>query len=296
MKQPRYWVGVAFKDHVLKGVEGGFCQLCHGKSNPLKRLNPGDWIIYYSPRAAQNDGEQVQAFTAIGQVLAGEPYRLNMEDEFAFDRRDVQFVAAQETPIRSLLNNLSFIKNKQSWGYVFRFGLLEIPEPDFQTVAAAMKAEVSIHPMKIDWTEISRFAAPEKSAGYLLWQVTHAWQRQVDEALSELGITHLQFVLLAGIGWLTRSGDLLTQVQLAEFCSIDVMQISQVVRKLETKALVKRSGHPTDTRAKVLTLTLAGEAILKQAVPQIEQLDAAFFGRCDQASLLTQLIKLQDEV
>lgn len=150
--------------------------------------------------------------------------------------------------------------------------------------------------MTIDWTKISRFAAPEKSAGYLLWQVTHTWQRQVDEALLELGITHLQFVLLAGIGWLTRSGDLLTQVQLSEFCSVDVMQISQVVRKLETKVLVKRSAHPTDTRAKVLTLTLAGEAILKQAVPQMEQLDAEFFGRCDQAGLLTELIKLHHEV
>lgn len=179
---------------------------------------------------------------------------------------------------------------------MFRFGLLEIPEPDFQPVAAAMKAEASINSMTIDWTKISRFAAPEKSAGYLLWQVTHAWQRQVDEALLELGITHLQFVLLAGIGWLTQSGDLLTQVQLAEFCNIDIMQISQVVRKLETKALVNRSAHPTDTRAKVLTLTFAGEAILKQAVPQIERLDAVFFGRCDQAGLLAELVKLQTEV
>lgn len=98
MKQPRYWIGVASKDHVLKGGEGGFCQLCHGRNNPLKRLNPGDWIIYYSPRAALNDGKRVQAFTAIGQVLAGEPYRFNMGDEFVF-RRDVQFVAAQETLI-----------------------------------------------------------------------------------------------------------------------------------------------------------------------------------------------------
>ncbi len=145
--------------------------------------------------------------------------------------------------------------------------------------------------MTIDWTRISRFAVPEESAGYLLWHVSHSWQRQVDAVLSELGITHLQFVLLAGIGWLTRSDDLLTQVQLAEFCNIDVMQISQVVRKLETKAFIKRAAHPTDTRAKVLTLTLTGEAVLEQAVPQIERLDAVFFIHCDQTSLLTELTK-----
>ena len=137
----RYWIGVASKDHVMKGSKGGFCQLCHGKSNPLKRLNPGDWIVYYSPRTAINQGEVVQAFTAIGQILEGEPYLFDIGNGFVPYRRDVQFVAAQEAPIRPLLDKLSFIKNKQSWGYVFRFGLLEIPEPDFQRIVMAMKAE-----------------------------------------------------------------------------------------------------------------------------------------------------------
>lgn len=146
--------------------------------------------------------------------------------------------------------------------------------------------------MTIDWDKISRFAMPEDSAGYLLWQVTHAWQRRVEVALAELEITHLQFVLLAGIGWLTRQGEMLTQVQLAEFCNIDVMQISQVARKLEAKALIHRSPHPTDTRAKMLTLTPTGELILKQALPRIEQLDAEFFGQGNQVVLLAELKKL----
>ncbi|MGG1220830.1 EVE domain-containing protein, partial [Priestia endophytica] len=30
-KNIRYWVGVASRDHVMKGVQGGFAQLCHGK-------------------------------------------------------------------------------------------------------------------------------------------------------------------------------------------------------------------------------------------------------------------------
>lgn len=150
--------------------------------------------------------------------------------------------------------------------------------------------------MTIDWAKISRFAVPENSAGYLLWQVTHLWQRQVEVALAALDITHLQFVLLAGIGWLTRNGELLTQVQLAEFCKIDVMQISQVARKLEMKKLVKRSAHPTDTRAKVLTLTPTGTTTLRQALPLIEHLDAAFFGPCNHAALLIELQQLHGEI
>jgi EVE domain len=138
----RYWVGVASKDHVMKGVEGGFCQLCHGKSNPLKRLTPNDWIIYYSPRTAMNSGDPVQAFTAIGRILMGEPYLFDMGNGFIPHRRDVAFITAQEAPIRPLIEDLTFIKNKKSWGYVFRFGLIEIPEPDFLRIVVAMKAEM----------------------------------------------------------------------------------------------------------------------------------------------------------
>jgi DNA-binding MarR family transcriptional regulator len=146
--------------------------------------------------------------------------------------------------------------------------------------------------MTVDWSKISQFTVPEDSTGYLLWQVMHAWQRHLEGRLAELGITHLQFVLLAGIGWLTRNNDLLTQVRLAEFCKIDVMQVSQVVRKLEEKQLVERSIHPTDTRAKVLVLTSRGEVVLQEATPLVETLDADFFSHCDQSNFLKELQKL----
>ena len=56
-------------------------------------------------------------------------------------RRDIRFVEGEEISIRLLLEDLTFIKNKKSWGYVFRFGFFEIPESDFQRIAAAMKVE-----------------------------------------------------------------------------------------------------------------------------------------------------------
>ncbi len=34
----RYWIGVACKEHVLRGVTGGFCQVCHGKAAPLNHM------------------------------------------------------------------------------------------------------------------------------------------------------------------------------------------------------------------------------------------------------------------
>lgn len=35
----RYWIGVASREHAMKGIYGGFAQLCHGKEAPLKKMN-----------------------------------------------------------------------------------------------------------------------------------------------------------------------------------------------------------------------------------------------------------------
>lgn len=44
-----YWIGVASAEHVRRGRAEGFMQLGHGKEAPLRRLRPGDGIVYYSP-------------------------------------------------------------------------------------------------------------------------------------------------------------------------------------------------------------------------------------------------------
>ena len=87
----RYWVGVASRDHVLLGVAGGFCQVCHGKQAPLARMKQGDWILYYSPKTGMNSGEKVQAFTAVGQIVDDRVYQFRMAENFEPFRRDVVF-------------------------------------------------------------------------------------------------------------------------------------------------------------------------------------------------------------
>ena len=45
------------------------------------------------------------------------------------------------------------------------------------------------------------FKKAEDSPGLLLWQLTNQWQQQQRKALRPLGLTHPQFVALAGILW-----------------------------------------------------------------------------------------------
>lgn len=134
----RYWIGVASKEHVQRGVAGGFCQLCHGKANPLKRMGVGDWIIYYSPKELFETNISCQKFTAIGQVIGKDVYSFEMFPGFTPYRRDIGFIACNDVPIRPLIDQLSFIKDKQHWGYAFRYGHLEIAQPDFEMIANTM--------------------------------------------------------------------------------------------------------------------------------------------------------------
>jgi DNA-binding MarR family transcriptional regulator len=124
----------------------------------------------------------------------------------------------------------------------------------------------------------SRFGAPEQSPGFLLWRVTLSWQRQMRAALAPHDLTHVQFVLLASLWWLQEHGTAPpTQAQLAEQAGTDLMMTSQVIRRLEGRALVSRDRDPADSRAWRLALTAAGGSLLAGALAGVEAADQAYF-------------------
>ena len=138
----RYWIAVASREHVMRGVAGGFAQVCHGKEGPLKRMAGGDWVIYYSPTEKFGGDEQCRRFTAIGNVSAKVPYEFKMSDDFIPWRRDVSYITAQEVAIEPIIAKLSFIPNKQRWGFPFRRGCFEIPLSDFRIIASKMRINI----------------------------------------------------------------------------------------------------------------------------------------------------------
>ena len=134
----KYWVAVVSKEHVLNGIDWGIMQVCHGKKAPLKRINKGDFIIFYSSKYRMKDKTPYQKFTAIAKATDNEIYQVKMFENFEPFRRKVKFLECQETEIRPLINDLEFISNKQKWGYSFRYGLLEISKNDFKLIATKM--------------------------------------------------------------------------------------------------------------------------------------------------------------
>ena len=135
----RAWIAVASAEHVRIGRDAGFMQVCHGKAAPLRRIRPGDRVIYYSPTVTFGAKDRLQAFTAIGVARDDAPCQVEMANGFRPWRRDVDWQPADETPIRPLLGRLAFTQGGANWGYQLRFGLFAIDDKDAEVIAQAMK-------------------------------------------------------------------------------------------------------------------------------------------------------------
>lgn len=129
---------------------------------------------------------------------------------------------------------------------------------------------------KFDFELVTEFERPEESPGYLLWRVSTQWRSAIESVLKPLGLTHPQFVILASLGWLTRRGGAVSQIQIARSASLDPNTTSQILRGLETKKLIKRK-YLSDERSKNPVLTEIGSSLLVEALPLIEKTDKKFF-------------------
>lgn len=132
---------------------------------------------------------------------------------------------------------------------------------------------------------------PNESPGFLLWHVTLAWQRDMAAALAPLGLTHVQFVLLASTWWLNSHGEGPNQLGVARHAGTDVKMTSEVLRKLEDKGLIRRETDPADTRAKRLHVTDQGAELAVRALEAVETADAEFFALAPDLSTLLAILR-----
>jgi DNA-binding MarR family transcriptional regulator len=133
---------------------------------------------------------------------------------------------------------------------------------------------------------------PGASPGFLLWRVTLRWQRRMASALRPFGLTHVQFVLLASLWWLSAvRHEAPSQRRLAEFADTDPMMTSQVIRALEARGLVDRAPDPDDSRARRLTLTPRGAELARTAVAAVEAADRDFFAAAGDTGRVLEILQ-----
>ena len=131
-----------------------------------------------------------------------------------------------------------------------------------------------------------------ENPGYQLWLVTNAWQRAIRKALHPLGLTHVQFAVLASVARLQEGDALVTQSDVCRTGLIDPNMASNVVRGLKTRGLLACGRHPTDRRAQKLVLTNEGERVFLDARAAIMPVKTAFFSPLgDDARLLASMLE-----
>jgi DNA-binding MarR family transcriptional regulator len=137
-----------------------------------------------------------------------------------------------------------------------------------------------------------------RSAGFLLWHASLRWQRRLTEVLSPMGITHVQFALVAAVWWLGRDGHPPRQREVAEHAGIDQAMTSQVMGVLLDRGWVVKGIDPEDARASRLYVTEAGRDIAERAVVQLDQAEREFFaaaGDRDTVLRILQTLAARDE-
>ena len=137
----------------------------------------------------------------------------------------------------------------------------------------------------------------KKSTGLLFIRTYHKWHGLIKNKLKTIDLTHPQFVVLTTLAALLRQREWVSQTDIARFSDMDVMTVSQIIRLLVKKELIMREVHPKDSRANIILLTDTGLQKVNQALPLVEGIDQAFFGKLENntETLNQLLIELEAE-
>eukprot|EP01080_Neovahlkampfia_damariscottae_P002413 gene2413-2877_t len=137
----KFWLIVASKDHVKVGTEKGFAQACHGKKTWISKPKKGDKVVFYSSKNQfENTSKEnkLMSFTALGTFNSDE-LTTSKISERTFFRRTVDFEkSTKDVSIKSILDQLEFIKNKDKWGIEVRNGMRQIPKNDYSLIESLM--------------------------------------------------------------------------------------------------------------------------------------------------------------
>ena len=134
------------------------------------------------------------------------------------------------------------------------------------------------------------FETAEDSLGFLLWKASNTLQRLHAGCLREVGVTTTQFSLLTCLVYLQQSG-LVTASSIVTHAGMDKMLVSDVVRALVRKGIVRKTPNPADARSSLLSATALGVRVTNAAVQQVEAVDAAFFSQTKDADALRKALR-----
>ena len=143
----------------------------------------------------------------------------------------------------------------------------------------------------------SRWMAVYTAPGYLFRRMQQIAVSIFIEECRVCDLTPVQYAALVAIH--THPG--IDATRLSAVIAFDRSTLGNVIERLETKSLVERKPAREDKRVKLLSLTKAGAALLRDIVPSVERAQARMLQPLKPAdrktllALLTQLVDLNNE-
>lgn len=149
--------------------------------------------------------------------------------------------------------------------------------------------------VKMDYSENA-----ENIPGFLLWQVSKLWQRRLNAALKDLGVSGTQAVILGNIVRFEGQSKKATQILLSRLTKVDPMTISQSLQTLERKKLIRRVASKEDRRAFYVLPTTKGVKVTAEALERFIEAHLEFFGPISDeiarfTEVLQRIVKAQSE-
>lgn len=105
----------------------------------------------------------------------------------------------------------------------------------------------------------------DENAGFLIKLVSNSLNRMLDQEMSPLGLTAMQWRPLAMV-FLGRAD---TPAELARLNDMDTGAMTRALDRLEAKGLLRRTRSQTDRRVVKIELTELGEAKAREIPPNI---------------------------
>src|SRR5437016_2965013 len=115
----------------------------------------------------------------------------------------------------------------------------------------------------------TNFKTAEESPGFMLWKAANLLQRLHTECLRELRVTPAQFSLMTCLVYLHQDGPV-TPTRVIAHTGMDKMMVSDLIKTLVTKGLVKRKENPDDGRSFLIEPTARGTKVTNSAVRHVE--------------------------
>ena len=127
--------------------------------------------------------------------------------------------------------------------------------------------------------------------GYKVSRLARVMEARLEAMIGELGVTRIMWCVLSGVGL----EDVRTPSALASYIGVARPTVSRVLRDMERRGLIHRKGAPSDGRAVEIELTDEGLRAMHRCRPLVDDLNAHFAAKLNEADLdmvLTRLDRL----